>query len=325
MSRINELKKQYPELNVTIFDLLNGMDPTKTYKYLPLLCKIFSKRFDIDTPTNKKEIIMELKWSFKKKGVSFKDKSLSELYALHQLTDFYPTEDFETMKDFIEQMEKNNIVNKDITSYKDLTEIRGAVSLASINELSKELETQVIKEYEDDKWVIIRPLTFQSSAKYGASTRWCTTYQKEKQYFEKYWRRGILVYFINKKTGYKFAGFKSLNGDAELSFWNSSDHRIDYLDVEADEYLFPIVRKILNSTKTNKDLCSEELVNCVMKECHNNKLDDAILPRMELLYPEGEPTNTEVYTNIIRETIPLYENLTGPLTDIRMGVDTYED
>jgi hypothetical protein len=139
-----------------------------------------------------------------------------------------------------------------------------------MKELTKELEGQVIKEYEDNKWLVVRPLTFQASSKYGASTRWCTTYQKEKQYFEKYWQYGILVYFINKQTGYKFAGYKSLKDGDELSFWNAEDQRIDYLYVDADEYLFPIVRRILSSDKTNKELCSTEIQNQVMSECEYN-------------------------------------------------------
>jgi hypothetical protein len=167
-------------------------------------------------------------------------------------------------------MDKNQIENKDVTSYSTIDELRSAITLASMKELTKELEGQVIKEYEDDKWLVVRPLTFQASSKYGASTRWCTTYQKEKQYFEKYWQNGILVYFINKTTGYKFAGYKSLKDGNELSFWNAEDQRIDYLYVEADEYLFPVVKKILNSNKTNKELCSTEIQNQVMSECRFN-------------------------------------------------------
>jgi hypothetical protein len=170
--------------------------------------------------------------------------------------------------------------------------------LASLKEMDKELESQVIKEYEDDKWVVVRPLTFQSSVKYGSSTRWCTTYQKEKQYFERYWRRGILVYFINKLTGYKFAGFKSLDGEPELSFWNSADSRVDYLDVDADDYLFPIVRGILSSNKTNKDFCSKELLCSVMLECQDNiiKISRGFDDMEEPTFME-EPIMMETETN----------------------------
>jgi hypothetical protein len=204
------------------------------------------------------------------RGISTEGLSDNELYFLHYISDYFNNDTFFTVKDFIRYMDKNQIENKDVTSYSTIDELRSAITLASMKELTKELEGQVIKEYEDNKWLVVRPLTFQASSKYGASTRWCTTYQKEKQYFEKYWQYGILVYFINKQTGYKFAGYKSLKDGDELSFWNAEDQRIDYLYVDADEYLFPIVRRILSSDKTNKELCSTEIQNQVMSECEYN-------------------------------------------------------
>ena len=46
MSRLDELKKQYPELNITVFDMMTRLDTSKSYKYLPLMCKIFGKRYN---------------------------------------------------------------------------------------------------------------------------------------------------------------------------------------------------------------------------------------------------------------------------------------
>jgi hypothetical protein len=211
-------------------------------------------------------------------------------------------------------MEKNQIENKDVTSYSTIDDLRAAITLASIKELTKELEGQVVKEYEDDKWLVVRPLTFQSSSKYGATTRWCTTYQKEKQYFEKYWQYGILVYFINKVTGYKFAGYKSLRDGDELSFWNAEDRRIDYLDVDADDYLFPIVRRILSSNKTNKELCSTEIQNQVMSECGYNVLKmSAPEPMMDM----GE----EIGEMEVREPRYMGEAMMGFEEQIREEID----
>jgi hypothetical protein len=275
MSRIDELKKQFPELNMTMFDLFKRIDTTSTYKYFPLLCKIFGKRFNIMNQYDNDKVMkdaakLEIHENLLSRGISTDGLTENELYFLHHMADYFNHENFFTVKDFIHYMDKNQIENKDVTSYSKIDDLRSAITLASMKELTKELEGQVIKEYEDDKWLVVRPLTFQASSKYGASTRWCTTYQKEKQYFEKYWQYGILVYFINKVTGYKFAGYKSLKDGNELSFWNAEDQRIDYLYVEADEYLFPIVKKILNSDKTNKELCSTEIKNQVMLECEYN-------------------------------------------------------
>jgi len=271
MSRLDELKKQYPELNVSFFDMMTRLDTTKTYKYLPLFCKIFSQRINpkklwhVDDYSSN---ILEVQSTLINKGISTDGLNDGQMYyILNFITEHYNNDTYQTLKEFMDYMDKGQIENKDISNYKDLDDVRGAVTLASIKEYTKDLENQIIKEYEDEKWVVVRPLTFSASAKYGSSTRWCTTYQREKQYFEKYWRKGILVYFINKQSGYKFAGFKGLNGDAEFSFWNAEDQRVDYLDVNADDYLFPIVRKIFKSDQTNKNLSSDEIQQQVHEEC----------------------------------------------------------
>jgi hypothetical protein len=284
MSRIDELKKQYPELNLTMFDLFKRIDTTTTYKYFPLLCKLLGKRFNLSEQRNnsKEEImneVLELHSILLDRGVSTDNLTNNELYTLYHHSDYFDSNTLYTIKDFIRYMDKNQIENKDVTSYSDIEEVRVAVMLASTKELSKELEGQVIKEYEDDKWLIVRPLTFHASAKYGASTRWCTTYKKDKQYFEKYWQNGILVYFINKQSGYKFAGFKGIYRDIEVSFWNSEDNRVDFFQVEADDYLFSIVRNILKSTNSNKELCSKEIQDQVSKECRYNREESRLIGR----------------------------------------------
>jgi hypothetical protein len=204
---------------MTIFDLFKRIDTTSTYKYFPLLCKIFGKRFNFlnqyDNNKVSKDIRkLEIHETLLGKGIATDGLTENELFYLHFIMDYFNDDSYFTIKDFMYYMEKNQIENKDVTSYSTIDDLRSAITLASVKELTKELESQVVKEYEDDKWLVVRPLTFQSSSKYGATTRWCTTYQKDKQYFQKYWQYGILVYFINKVTGYKFAGYKSLsNGE----------------------------------------------------------------------------------------------------------------
>jgi SepF-like predicted cell division protein (DUF552 family) len=270
MSRLDELKKQYPELNVSMFDIMTRMDQSKSYKYIPLMCKIFGKRFSVKEMYSKNEIptvSLDLQSNMISKGVSTDGLIDNQMYFIQILLDHFNNETYNTLTDFMEHMENGRIERNDVTSYKDIDDLRSAITLASMREWSKDLEGQVIKEFEDDKWIIVRPLTFSSSIKYGASTKWCTTYKKEKQYFEKYWRQGVLVYFINKTTGYKFAGFKDLGHNNELSFWNPEDLRIDYLEIDVDDYLFPIVKKIFKSELSNKNLCSDEIQKQVHEEC----------------------------------------------------------
>lgn len=323
MSRLDELKKQYPELNVTLFDIMRKLDTSKSYKYLPLLCKIFGRRFNLEKefPDSFLHTKLDVQATLINKGIPTNNLSDNELYVYHTLMDFFPSETFYTFKEFLYYMEKNQIENNDVTSYSTIDELRGAITLASIKEWNKELESQIIKEYEDETWICVRPLTFSASAKYGAGTRWCTTYQKEKVYFEKYWRNGVLVYFINKKTGYKFAGFRELS-NKEMSFWNSADNRVDYLDLEIDDYMFTTVRKIFSSQLSNKNLSTDEIQEQVHSECISEypkvmpiSVEEPVeqevpnIPRMAALYREEVPT--EIMERL-REAAEEYQQMLIP-------------
>ena len=306
MSRLDELKKQYPELNVSVFDMMTRLDTSKTYKYLPLMCKIFGQKFNPKKFWLNKEDyssgMLEIQSMMMNKGISTDGLNDGQMYYMvHYVAEHFSTDTYNTLKEFMDYMDKGQIENKDVSEYKNINDIRGAVTLASMKELTKDLEGQVVKEFEDEKWVAVRPLTFSASSKYGASTRWCTTYQREKQYFEKYWRRGILVYFINKETGYKFAGYKGLDGDSEFSFWNAEDSRVDYLDVNADDYLFPIVRKIFKSEYTNKNLCSNEIQEQVHTECLA-----AYEQKMRIEFVQEPPIEQSTETT---EELPIRETL----------------
>ena len=270
MSKITEIKKQYPELNISIIDLFSKMDSTKTNKYLPLMCKLLSSRFQVNKLWNKRDEESEMthmKERMDLMGLNYNGMSNNEIYAHYCLSDHFNNEDMRLLSSFQKYNERGLIPNKDVTSYQNFEQIMASVGLASLKEDEKELRSQIIREHDDETWLALRPLTFGASSKYGAATKWCTTYQNDKQYFERYWKRGILVYFINKITGLKFAVFKALDGDRELSFWNAADQRVDFLELEIDDYMFPIIKRILKSEETNRDLSSTKIRTQVRKEC----------------------------------------------------------
>jgi hypothetical protein len=270
MSKITEIKKQYPELNISIIDLFSKMDSTKTNKYLPLMCKLLSSRFQVNKLWNKRDEESEMnhiKERMDLMGLNYNGMSNNELYSYYCLADYFNHEDMRLLSSFQKYNERGLIPNNDVTSYQNFEQIMSSVGLASLKEDEKELRSQIIREHDDETWLALRPLTFGASSKYGAATKWCTTYQNDKQYFERYWKRGILVYFINKITGLKFAVFKALDGDRELSFWNAADQRVDFLELDIDDYMFPIIKQILKSEETNRDLSSTKIRTQVRQEC----------------------------------------------------------
>ena len=273
MSKITEIKKQYPELNISMIDLFSKMDSTKTNKYLPLMCKLLSSRFQVNKLWNKRDEeseINHIKERMDIMGINHNGMSNNELYSYYCFADYFNHEDMKLLSSFQKYNERGLIPNNDVTSYQNFDQIMSSVGLASLKEDEKELKSQIIREHDDETWLALRPLTFGASSKYGAATKWCTTYQNDKQYFERYWKRGILVYFINKITGLKFAVFKALDGDRELSFWNAADQRVDFLELDIDDYMFSVIKQILKSDKSNRDLSTAKIRNQVSRECSHS-------------------------------------------------------
>jgi hypothetical protein len=264
--KIESLKQQYPELGVSWIDFLARIDKTKTKKYLPLICKIATELVG-DEVASKNDI----KHVFETRGLPwelFNDLPLSTLRIGACILTNFPVNVFPDLISFQEYMERGLIENKDVQTYKSHEDIKQAVSIAHLKATAKELEKQIIKVHEDEIWLFIKPLTFEASARYGSGTKWCTT---NKSNFIRYWQKGQLVYILNKKNGVKQAMFHSLNKkESELSFWNATDKRIDFLELEIDDYLVPIIKQILKDNKTNEQLCNEKEADKVWDECNPN-------------------------------------------------------
>jgi hypothetical protein len=126
------------------------------------------------------------------------------------------------------------------------------------------MEKQVMKLYDNDEWLIIKPLSFLASKKYGANTKWCTTQENNPEYYLKFSRRGILIYVINKITGNKIGVFKNIDMSygKEISFWNMVDERIDSMESELPSDILNIIKDDFNQTTlTNWELLSDDEKN----------------------------------------------------------------
>jgi hypothetical protein len=269
MARIDELKKQFPYLNKTFFDFFKIIDPTKSYKYYPILCDLVKDELNIDSKDS--DYISTIKDYFEALGLDVSGLSNIELIIYDSFIRFLDQSKLKTIMEFIDYIENNLIENKDVTSYKSLSEIEEAVSLASLKKIRNKLRKYVHVEFEDETWIAVRPLTFESSHKYGSATRWCTTSEKNKEVFLRYVRNGVLVYFINKKTGYKFAGYKEMTKTSyELSFWDSKDQRVDSIFLDVDISFLKIIKEIFESNIPNIDFCTDKMKESVINECTNN-------------------------------------------------------
>ena len=192
-------------------------------------------------------------------------KSYEEISnILRVVGDYYGYNDFKTINKFIELNEKNLIKQNDLSRFKSFEDLERQVSLAELRLIDKDLEKQIIKLYETDEWLVLKPMSFLASKKYGAGTKWCTTQENNPDYYLRYSRRGILIYCMNKFTGEKVAAFKNLDMsyDRETSFWNMIDNRIDSIESGLPNQVMDVIKdEFKNTTKPNWELLSDDEKN----------------------------------------------------------------
>jgi len=243
MSRLEELKKQNPKMDFNVIDLINSMIPKP--KYTELMVNLIKRKTENDF--ERKDIINALQ-SYDV-NFNYKEYSTLELQIIYRIFDVYVGNyDMKSLKKFVELNERNLIKNNNLSTYKSFDDIRLQISLAELSLIDKDVEKQVLKIFESPEWLVLKPLSWNSSKKYGANTRWCTSSEQEPDYFYKYAKKGILIYAINKFSGDKVAGFCQISNydDRELSFWNIVDRRIDSIEANLPEYIMDIFKKEFN-------------------------------------------------------------------------------
>jgi hypothetical protein len=260
MSRIEELKKQNPSFNVDGIEIINQL--LGKPKYTEMAINLIKYKNLQLSEGRSRDTIEELK-----NGFGFDVEYLNSLNYLelssimHLISDYFGYNNFKLLKEFINLNEKKLIENNDLTTYKTFDELELQISLSSLKTIDKEMAKQVLKLYETDEWLIVKPLSYQASLKYGASTKWCTASKDSPDYYFRYSRRGILIYCINKKTGNKVGAFKNLDTgyDVETSFWNITDQRIDSMESGLPNDVLDVIRyDFFNTKESNWDILSDE-------------------------------------------------------------------
>jgi len=283
MSRIDELKKQYKEFAVCDLDIMKMMVPDQANKYTEMLAKLTRNLIDNEYNNQfgsiQNALRKDLLGNLIDLGIDYNYLETLETQVLYnmynRINSIIGRNRIQTFNKFAQLNERKLIENNDVTSYKSFEEVEQAVSLAEMKLIDKELEKQIKKVYEDDTWLSLRPLSLEASMKYGANTKWCTTTESG-QYYARYSSRGVLIYNINKKTGYKVACFKNLSPDHdnEFSWWDVTDRKIEALDSEAPSAVLEAIRNEIKNTSVPNSM--------LMTKAESDKLE---------MYKEGYGPN----------------------------------
>jgi hypothetical protein len=257
MSRIKELK-QHPDNNISMVDVLKVLCPEGKTKYIEFLLRLSKNTKHIE------RYVEEIRENFERElGISrdkFKDMTPFQLYTSYRFLEMsFNFSDLKTFQKFCDYNERGLIKENDLSKFNGFDDVMTATSLAEIKAYEKDLEKQIQTIFSSDEWIVLRPLTFYASKKYGSSTKWCTASENNPDYFLRYTKRGILIYTINKITGLKVGCFKSLDSEPEFSFWNQIDSRIDSLESELPDFILDVIRnEVKNNSVTNHSLLSDE-------------------------------------------------------------------
>jgi hypothetical protein len=327
MSRTKELKVN-PEFNLNMFELFSLFCPDKKTKYTETLLRIMKKTPNISEHCDEIKEFLQKEYSINKSDLdNFSELQLVLFYRI--VDNMFNSSDLKTFQKFCEYNERGLIKQNDVSTYHSFEEINNSVSIADIVAQGKDLEKQVKVVYEDEEWLFVRPLTFNSSRKYGSNTKWCTTTESNPEYFTKYASRGVLIYCLNKKTGYKVASFNSLDkNEPEFSWWNQKDARIDSLQSELPDELLKVIRveSMENKPKTNRFLLSDE--DRMIEDKFLSKFGGyKIMQPIDMVEPQSEER-----VNRIRRGIQRVEEEVGVMEDrgeypigLQTLVDAMED
>ena len=260
MSRIEELKKQNPSFNIDGIAIMN--QSLGKPKYTEMAINLIKYKNLENNEGRRRDLIEELKHELGFDVEYLNTLNYMEiLNIMHLISNYFGYNNYRLLKEFINLNEKKLIENNDLTTYKTFEELELQISLSSLKTIDKEMAKQVLKLYETDEWLVVKPLSYQASLKYGASTKWCTASKDSPDYYFRYSRRGILIYCINKKTGNKVGAFKNLDTgyDVETSFWNITDQRIDSMESGLPNDVLDVIRyDFFNTKESNWDILSDE-------------------------------------------------------------------
>ncbi len=92
---------------------------------------------------------------------------------------------------------------KDINQYKDVGEVEEAVQKlgASKGEKAKKIKADAEVIHNDERFLVIRPHTAESSCKYGTGTKWCIAATGSTNYYNSYSSSNNKFYFVIDKQG----------------------------------------------------------------------------------------------------------------------------
>lgn len=271
MSKIDKLKEQHPELNVSIIDLLTKIDPSDTNKYIEFLIKQLKNSYGYDEG--------------------------QEDVSLYLITEIVGVENVTTLNEFDIHCKASRVKKNDISQYKTWREMKQSVKIADEIVRQKELEKQVVKLMDNDEYCVLIPLSYEASKIYGANTKWCTTQEVHwKNYIQSY----KLIYIIDKKINDKYAVSIAVNNKDKIQAWLSDDNEVHILNLPVSVEVINLIVKEINKNESIVGMEEYSKVNNIIPIPKKSDTYDVWSPSVQSLinqYIRGMDSDYTYYRN----------------------------
>jgi len=229
---MSEFLKQHPHtMGLNLYTLYKYVLGNKTNKYLPFITKELQSKSE---KVFQDDLGMQEEWTNLIASAGLESSVLSiipeknRLIAFHLLQNLTYYVDVKMILLFEELCESNHIQGVDISNISSSKELEELINHGMTKKIMNFERKLVETVFENDEWFAIRPLTYESSKKYGAGTKWCTSSEQYPAHFYRYSKNGILVYLFNKLNHLKYGiHFSKFQDESPLSIYDAADNRVD--------------------------------------------------------------------------------------------------
>lgn len=244
-------------------------------------------------------------------------------------------QNFELIKNLLSYFNRfgSNLKKTDINQYTGIDELKRVLDEYSERQrrnFKKQNGANVV--YESPKYLVINPLSHESSCYYGSGTKWCTTGRDTADTFNRYNSDGKLFYIIDKTLpssdpNYKIALSKKFGGEED--FYDALDNSLKVSQIVKTEDFKKILKSIneymgveyasqlkIYSDEREKKKEQERLRNLEAQRIKNAKLAEADERRTE-----GEWDLTNEIDDIGLKAWALFQYLEGEGADVKTKED----
>jgi hypothetical protein len=190
-------------------------------------------------------------------------------------------EEVEDIVDLVKDFDrfKQSLEVKDINKY-DLDGLKLEIELhkeTSKSQQKKSFDASGAKKiFEDNNLLIVRPLTYEASCKYGSGTRWCTTTAGNPSYFESHSGGNQALYYIILKNFnrdnkfYKIA--VHITPSSEI-WWDATDEKMSEREKEVFNLGAP---KVIQTIRDDYSKSKNFNYQIFFKNLFNSRRDEKV-------------------------------------------------